>query len=49
VTVAQRPARGGSGRVRHGGELKVHLASLPDAARRKVFGDNAVKFYRLAA
>ena len=30
-------------------ELKAHLASLPDAARRKVLGDNAVRFYRLDA
>jgi predicted TIM-barrel fold metal-dependent hydrolase len=30
-------------------ELKEHLASLPEEARRKVLGDNAVRFYRLAA
>jgi predicted TIM-barrel fold metal-dependent hydrolase len=30
-------------------ELKEHLASLPDEARRKVLGDNAVRFYRLTA
>jgi predicted TIM-barrel fold metal-dependent hydrolase len=30
-------------------ELKAHLASLPEEARRKVLGDNAVRFYRLAA
>jgi predicted TIM-barrel fold metal-dependent hydrolase len=30
-------------------ELKARLAPLPDDARRKVLGDNAVRFYRLAA
>ncbi len=30
-------------------ELRAHLASLPEEARRKVLGDNAVRFYRLAA
>ena len=30
-------------------ELKQHLASLPEDVRRKVLGDNAARFYRLAA
>ena len=30
-------------------ELRQHLASLPEDARRKVLGDNARRFYRLAA
>jgi uncharacterized protein len=30
-------------------ELKEHLARLPPEARRKVLGDNAVRFYRLTA
>lgn len=30
-------------------ELREHLASLPEEARRKVLGDNATRFYRLAA
>jgi len=30
-------------------ELRSHLASLPEDARRKVLGDNAARFYRLAA
>jgi predicted TIM-barrel fold metal-dependent hydrolase len=29
--------------------LKEHLAPLPPEARRKVLGDNAVRFYRLTA
>ena len=29
-------------------ELRAHLASLPEEARRKVLGGNAVRFYRLA-
>jgi predicted TIM-barrel fold metal-dependent hydrolase len=30
-------------------ELRAHLAALPEEARRKVLGDNAVRFYRLGA
>jgi len=30
-------------------ELREHLASLPEEARRKVLGENAARFYRLAA
>jgi predicted TIM-barrel fold metal-dependent hydrolase len=30
-------------------ELRAHLATLPEEARRKVLGDNAVRFYRLGA
>ena len=29
-------------------ELKDHLAPLPEEARRKVLGQNAQRFYRLA-
>ena len=29
-------------------ELKERLAPLPEDARRKVLGQNAVRFYRLA-
>ena len=29
-------------------ELKKHLAPLPEASRRKVLGENALRFYRLA-
>ena len=29
-------------------EVKERLAPLPPAARRKVLGDNAVRFYQLA-
>ena len=30
-------------------ELRAHLSSLPEDARHKVLGDNAARFYGLAA
>jgi predicted TIM-barrel fold metal-dependent hydrolase len=30
-------------------EMRERLAPLPEASRRKVLGDNALRFYKLAA